>query len=192
MKPLFIDELRGDLSGAEGTFGLFGTYHVVKYFRRSKAFLTADGIVLIQTYTEVEKKYKYCFTPIHPNWFGGEKVIHCNHHIWDAYVTETGRVIITRGMYKESKELIAELKAPQKVLQLPFHVRSLKTLILTKKTHYTALRDDGRIYSIKYDDGQVRESTDYVTELVKADGEGAGMIIKHFAHVAMSFYFLFE
>ncbi|KAA6396268.1 MAG: hypothetical protein EZS28_008204 [Streblomastix strix] len=192
MKPVFLDELRGGLSGAEGTFGIFGTYHVVKYFRRAKAFLTADGIVLAQAYTEVEKKYKYSFTPIDPKWFGGEKIIHINHHVWDAYVTETGRVIITRGMYKEHKEFVTELTTPQKVLQLPFHVRLLKTLILTKKTHYTALRDDGRIYSIKYEDGTVRESTDYVTDLVKADGEGAGMIIKHFAHVAVSFYFLLE
>jgi hypothetical protein len=66
-------------------------------------------------------------------------------------------------------------------------------LILTKKTHYTALRDDGRIYSIRYEDGVVREATDYVSELVKdKEGAGAGVIIKHFAHVAMSFYFLFE
>jgi hypothetical protein len=43
-------------------------------------------------------------------------------------------------------------------------------LILTKKTQYTALRDDGRIYSIKYEDGSVRDATDYVSELVNADG----------------------
>jgi hypothetical protein len=32
MKPAFIDELRGDLSGVEGKFGIFGTFHVVKYY----------------------------------------------------------------------------------------------------------------------------------------------------------------
>ncbi|KAA6378763.1 MAG: hypothetical protein EZS28_025711 [Streblomastix strix] len=192
MKPMFIDELRGSLSGEEGTFGIFGTFHVIKYFRNAKAFLTAEGIVLIQAYTDVEKKNKYCFTPLDPNWFGGEKIVHINSDVWDAYVTESGRIFITRAVYKEAKEYVIELTAPQKVLQLPFHIRSLKTLILTKKTRYTALRDDGRIYSIKYEDGSVRDATDYVSELVNADGQGAGMIIKHFANVAMSFIFLFE
>ncbi|KAA6360844.1 MAG: hypothetical protein EZS28_043630, partial [Streblomastix strix] len=101
MKPMFLDELRGSLSGAQGTFGIFGTFHVVKYFRRAKAFLTADGIVLAQADTELEKGYRRHFTPIDPKFFGGEKVVHINHHVRDAYVTETGRVIITRGICKE-------------------------------------------------------------------------------------------
>jgi hypothetical protein len=40
MKPRFVDELRGALPGGAGTFGIFGTFHVVKYFRRINAFLT--------------------------------------------------------------------------------------------------------------------------------------------------------
>ncbi|KAA6403767.1 MAG: hypothetical protein EZS28_000705 [Streblomastix strix] len=192
MKPFFLDELRGSLSGAEGQFGIFGTFHVVKYFRRAKAFLTTQGIVLAQAYTEAEKKYRYSFTPIDPKFFSGEKIVHINHHIFDAYVTESGRVIITRGMYKEHKEFVTELTQPQKVLQLPFDVSELNTLILTKKTHFTALNEDGRIYSIKYEDGSVRDATDYVSELVNADGEGEGMKIKHFAHVAISYIFLFN
>jgi hypothetical protein len=55
---------------------------------------------------------KFCFTPIDPKFFGGEKIIHINHHVWDAYVTESGRVIITRGMYKEVDEFVAELTTP--------------------------------------------------------------------------------
>lgn len=113
---MFIDELRGSLSGEEGTFGIFGTFHVIKYFRNAKAFLTAEGIVLIQAYTDVEKKNKYCFTPLDPNWFGGEKIVHINSDVWDAYVTESGRIFITRAVYKEAKEYVIELTAPQKVL----------------------------------------------------------------------------
>ncbi|KAA6371740.1 MAG: hypothetical protein EZS28_032734, partial [Streblomastix strix] len=192
MKPCFIDGLRGELSDAEGQFGIFGTFHVVKYFRRAKAFLTADGIVITQSYTEVEKKYKYSFTPIDPKFFGGEKIVHINHHVWDGYVTESGRVIITRGMYKEHNEFVTELTTPQYVMQLPFDVSELNTLILTKKTHFTALNEDGRILSIRYDDGSVRDATDYVSELVNADGEGEGLKIKNFAHVSISFIFLFN
>ncbi|KAA6379120.1 MAG: hypothetical protein EZS28_025353 [Streblomastix strix] len=46
MKPVFLDELRGALSGAEGTFGIFGSFHIVKNCRDAKAFLTNEGIVL--------------------------------------------------------------------------------------------------------------------------------------------------
>ncbi|KAA6369179.1 MAG: hypothetical protein EZS28_035293 [Streblomastix strix] len=192
MKPCFIDGLRGELSEVEGQFGIFGTFHVVKYYKNAKAFLTADGIVLAQAYIEVETKYKYSFTPIDPKFFGGEKIVHINHHVWDAYVTESGRIIITRGMYKEAKEFVTELTTPQKVLQLPFCVDELHCLILTKKTHFTALRADGRIFSIRYEDGAVRDATDYVIQLAKSNIQESDMRIKHFEHVAMSFYFLFE
>ncbi|KAA6358606.1 MAG: hypothetical protein EZS28_045868, partial [Streblomastix strix] len=46
--------------------------------------------------------------------------------------------------------------------------------------------------SIRYEDGSVRDATDYVSELVNADGEGEGMKIKHFQHIATSFMFLFD
>ncbi|KAA6387399.1 MAG: hypothetical protein EZS28_017068 [Streblomastix strix] len=107
------------------------------------------------------------------------KIVHINHHVWDAYVTEIGHVIITRGMYKEAKEFVTELTTPQKVLQLPFFMDELHCLILTKKTHFTALRADG-------------DATDYVIQLAKSNIQESDMRIKHFAHVAMSFYFLFE
>ncbi|KAA6374747.1 MAG: hypothetical protein EZS28_029726 [Streblomastix strix] len=175
INPIYIDGLRVELSGTEGQFGIFGTYHVVKYFRRAKAFLTAEGIVLIQAYTEVEKKYKYSFTPIYPKFFGGEKIIHINSHVWDAYVTDTGRVIITRGMYKEAKQFVTELTTPQKALQLPFHVRLLKKLLLTKKINYTALNKDGRILSIKYEDGTITEQTYSVNEHANSDGAGENL-----------------
>ncbi|KAA6355813.1 MAG: hypothetical protein EZS28_048660 [Streblomastix strix] len=77
-------------------------------------------------------------------------------------------------------------------MQLPFDVSELKTLILTKKTHFTALNKDGRILSIRYEDGSVRDATDYVSELVNADGEGEGMKIKHFQYIATSYVFLFD
>ncbi|KAA6392825.1 MAG: hypothetical protein EZS28_011653 [Streblomastix strix] len=192
MKPCFLDELRGELSGTEGPFGIFGTFHAIKYYANAKAFLTADGIVLAQAYTEVEAKYKYSFTPIDPKFFGGQKIVHINHHVWDVYVTETGRAIITRAAYKEAKKFVAELTTPQKVMQLPFSVDQLNALILTKKTHFTALNKDGRILSIRYEDGSVRDATDYVSELVNADGEGEGMKIKHYQQVSTHFIFLFD
>ncbi|KAA6360843.1 MAG: hypothetical protein EZS28_043629, partial [Streblomastix strix] len=48
------------------------------------------------------------------------------------------------------------------------------------------------ILSIRYEDGSVRDATDYVSELVNADGEGEGMKIKHFQHIESSFVFLFD
>ncbi|KAA6400201.1 MAG: hypothetical protein EZS28_004270 [Streblomastix strix] len=192
MKQCFLDELRGGLSGAEGAFGVFETFHVVKYYKNAKAFVTAEGIVLTQTYVEIEKKYKYSFTPIDPKFFGGEKIVHINHHVWDAYVTKTGRVLIIRGMYKESKEFVTELTTPQKVLQLPFFMDELHCLILTKKTHFTALRADGRIFSIRYEDGAVRNATDYAIQHAKSNIQEYDKRIKHFTNVAMSFDFLFE
>jgi hypothetical protein len=87
LKPTFIKEIRGELSEAEGKYGVFGTFKVVKFFRRLHSFLTADGICFIRPYTEVEKKNKNCFTPIDPKWFGGEKIVHVNHHVYNAYVT---------------------------------------------------------------------------------------------------------
>ncbi|KAA6345078.1 MAG: hypothetical protein EZS28_052191, partial [Streblomastix strix] len=104
MKQCFLDELRGSLSGAEGAFGIFETFHVVKYYKNAKAFVTAEGIVLTQAYVEIEKKGEHYYIPIDLKFFGGEKIVHINNHVWDAYVTKTGRVILTRGMYKESKE----------------------------------------------------------------------------------------
>ncbi|KAA6402948.1 MAG: hypothetical protein EZS28_001527 [Streblomastix strix] len=192
MKPCFIDKLRGGLPGADGTFGIFGSFHVVKYFRDAKAFVTADGIVIVQAYVEVEKKYRYCYTPIDPKFFGGEKIVHINSHVWDAYVTESGRAIITRAVYKEYQEFAAELATPQYVMQIPFPIDQLNTLIITKKTHFTALNKDGRILSIRYEDGSVRDATDYVSELINADGVGEGMKIKHFGHASVCQFFLFD
>jgi hypothetical protein len=80
-------------------------------------------------------------------------------------------------MYDEAKEVVEDLTTPKKIMQLPFPIRELKTLILTKKDHYTILRDDGKIYSIRYDDGLVREATDYALELVNADG-GSNKVTK--------------
>ncbi|KAA6388717.1 MAG: hypothetical protein EZS28_015755 [Streblomastix strix] len=192
MKYLFVDEIRGSVSRSEGQYGIFGTHHVVKYFRKANAFLSSDGIVIIKTYLESEKRYKYRFTPIDPQFFQSEKIIHINSHIYDAYVTESGRVIVTRGVYKEAHELFVELQKPQKILQLPFPINQLKTLILTNKQHLTALNKDGSILSIRIEDGIIRDATDYVNELVNSDLKGTKMKIKHFGQVSMQFYFLFE
>ncbi|KAA6379545.1 MAG: hypothetical protein EZS28_024929 [Streblomastix strix] len=194
IQPRFVDEIRGKLSGSQGQYGIFGTFHVVKYFRKADQYLTADGIVLGMTIiiNNYEGNEKDQLTPIDPKFFGGEKIVHINHHVWDAYVTESGRVIITRGVYKQAIEIVVELTTPQKVLQLPFPVDQLKTLILTKKTHYTALNKDGRILSIRYEDGSVRDATDYAKELVNADGKGQGLKIKHFGHAQAIYFFLFD
>ncbi|KAA6394314.1 MAG: hypothetical protein EZS28_010159 [Streblomastix strix] len=123
-----------ELTDSNGPFGIFETFHVVKYYANAKASITSDGIVLARSYWEVEKKYKYSFTLIDTKFFGG----HVN---------------ITRGLNKEVKEFAIELTPPQYVIQVPFDASELNTLILTKKTHHTALNKDGKILSIRYEDG---------------------------------------
>ncbi|KAA6321756.1 MAG: hypothetical protein EZS28_054062, partial [Streblomastix strix] len=63
---------------------------------------------------------------------------------------------------------------------------------LTKKTHVTAFRDDGRLYSISFEDESVQDVTGYANELVKTKPTDPNMIIKWFGHVSVSFYFLYE
>ncbi|KAA6360831.1 MAG: hypothetical protein EZS28_043642, partial [Streblomastix strix] len=60
------------------------------------------------------------------------------------------------------------------------------------KTHFTALRADGKIFNIRYKDEAVRDETDYVIQHTNSNIQESDMRIKHFVHVAMSFYFLFE
>ncbi|KAA6380072.1 MAG: hypothetical protein EZS28_024400 [Streblomastix strix] len=112
MKLFFIDELCGDHSGVVGLFRIFGTFHVIQYFRHTKAFLRAEQIVLTQVYIEIDTKYKWSFTSFNRKIFGGEKIDHINHHVWDEFVTESG--LITRGDQKEATKFIVELRNPRK------------------------------------------------------------------------------
>ncbi|KAA6393102.1 MAG: hypothetical protein EZS28_011372 [Streblomastix strix] len=128
----------------------------------------------------------------YPKLFGGEKIIHINSNVWDEYVTGTEHIIITRGMYKEHKEFVAELTLPQYVMHLPLDMSELKTLILTKNTYYTALNEDGNILSFRYKDGVIRDAKDFVSQFVNAEGNGEGLKTKHYQKVSTHFIFLFE
>ncbi|KAA6397939.1 MAG: hypothetical protein EZS28_006535 [Streblomastix strix] len=80
MKPFLIDKLHVELSGVVGPLRIFGTFHVIKYFRNTKAFLKAEEIVLTHAYTEIDIRYKWSFSPFNLKIFGGEKIVHINHH----------------------------------------------------------------------------------------------------------------
>ncbi|KAA6374364.1 MAG: hypothetical protein EZS28_030110 [Streblomastix strix] len=110
LKLRFDDELRGSVPGGQGPFGIFGTFHVVQYFRRMNAFLTDQGVVI---------------------------------------------------------DYAKELAGPVVRTILPFKVNELVQLILTKKTHVTALRDNGILFSISFEDQSVQDVTGYATKIAK-------------------------
>ncbi|KAA6373005.1 MAG: hypothetical protein EZS28_031468, partial [Streblomastix strix] len=183
LKPIFSEDILGDLSGAEGQFGIFGTYQVVKYFRDAQAFLTADGIVIQFNYPEHEKS-KNSFTPIDPKFFYGEKVVYINNcHGGENYLAESGRLIITATEYFEmSKLFITKLANPIRKEFLPFNLNELQTLILARKQYFTSLQKDGKILNFRFGDNTARDVTHFITQLAKINPDEPDMKIKNFQY----------
>ncbi|KAA6359916.1 MAG: hypothetical protein EZS28_044558 [Streblomastix strix] len=66
---MFIEDVSGALSGVEGPFDIFGTFHVIIYFRGEQAFLIKEGTVFVQNIMKLRRK-THCFPLINLEIFG--------------------------------------------------------------------------------------------------------------------------
>lgn len=46
-----------------------------------------------------------------------------NHHVWDSYVTESGKILVTRGVSRAAVDYAKELAGPVVRRNLPFSVQ---------------------------------------------------------------------
>ncbi|KAH7824103.1 uncharacterized protein MONOS_13094 [Monocercomonoides exilis] len=190
-KPKFIKELSGDVDSSAGQYGIFGTHKPVKYFKRMNAFLDENGIVLLRVVDEVDRKNQFYYTAVDPKYFGGEKIINMNHHVDEMYITESGKMIITNGM-RGTADIATDLKNPKATRQMDFSVKRLKVSILTKHTHTTLFRDDGKLISVDLEKEGTKDVTDFATELSVDEVNPSGMVLKWYGHCGVQYYFLYE
>ena len=193
-QPRFVESLCGSLSASEGPYGIFGTHKPVKYFRRMCAFLTEDGIPLVRIVNEVDRRNHFYYTPIDPGlFFKGERIVNMNHHMDEMYVTERGMCYIVNGQ-RGTADIEADLKTPKHCLPLPFPVSELRATLLTKHTHVTLLKNDGKLISMPLEgiERASKDVTPFASELTADERNPGGMIIKWYGHCALSYYFLFE
>ncbi|KAA6391724.1 MAG: hypothetical protein EZS28_012751 [Streblomastix strix] len=167
--PLFSVDLRGKIAEKQGNFGIFGEHKISKYFKRMGAFLSDKGIIFLKTVKDSDRSQSF-YTPLDPLlWFKGEGIVHADHHVRDAYVTESGKVYVIRGLIRTNEEMKTSLKDPVAVAQLPFtkisarqapkgsYIKQLKGIFLTKNDHLTLLTDTGYFINLRYGNAQKDE-----------------------------------
>ncbi|KAK2952793.1 hypothetical protein BLNAU_12261 [Blattamonas nauphoetae] len=195
-RPKYVAALRGEVAETVGDFGLFGVFKPVKYFRRMRTFLMADGTVFARTYEAPEKSDSFLFTPLdRGKFFGGEKIVSMAHFVRDVYVTESGRVLVFQGE-RSIAAYPGDLGRPKFVHQLPFPVSRLKEVLLPTEDSMVYYKDDGRFYFVgNAKAGEQEETVDVSENVVKYSADTTfpqGMLTKHYCHCGMQYFFLFE
>ncbi|KAA6400494.1 MAG: hypothetical protein EZS28_003978 [Streblomastix strix] len=194
--PKFSDKLRGQISNDVGQFGIFGTHKVIKYIRKMNAFLTEGGLVISRYYINTPGKVQLLYTPLDPQWFGGETVVKMYHIAKEAYVLQSGRFIVTEGN-KEEEALGNDIKQPYATGNLPFSLNELQSIIMISEPYITFLRKNGQLISVQmlYADDKLPEIIDVTSlpaELAREKDEDQEMTIKKIGRCSYFCYILYE
>ncbi|KAH7819878.1 uncharacterized protein MONOS_1818 [Monocercomonoides exilis] len=150
-QPRFVEVLSGLVPQEAGQFGLFGKHHIVKYNKGARFFLSAEGVMFMETWILTRGVGNSFLTPVDPNlFFFGEKLVEAMFSDGKMLaLTENGRIMICEFDPREHTvpEIFEWLTEPIIVRQLPFPTKQLKKLCLTSNFLY-ALTTSGKLHSV--------------------------------------------
>ncbi|KAK2957450.1 hypothetical protein BLNAU_7606 [Blattamonas nauphoetae] len=194
--PKFEPTLSGDLNNAAGSYGIFGTFKPVKYYRKMRTFVCEEGTIFFRVLVNTERVMQVIFTPVDRyKYFSGLTMVAMGSHVLDAYLTDQGRLVVFKG--DRAVSLIpSDLLSPRIHRFTPIPLDQVAAILLPRDSSMLVLAKDGRVFRFdNHTEAQNRPSVDitsHVTRSTVDDLHPAPMSISKYFQTGMQIVLLFK